>query len=237
VLEEGIVVVFPMGSDAAAALHHDLQQAHAGAVSGVEACGFRGGQVHTRVRLSERRVPRRREARRPARNPPPLRFWPEPPAWRRHLRRVLLLILLVMVVAGIAFYRWANRPPPVTEQVGEQFTRCGYGRGHGCVVDGDTFRLGERTLRVAGIDAAELAGQCPEDTARAEASTRALQDWLNRGPFTITAGPGEPTDKYGRELVSVTRDVAGGGEERLDEYMTREGGAQRYDGGARGGWY
>jgi endonuclease YncB( thermonuclease family) len=191
------------------------------------------------ARWRKRKNPFRRSSARAAGNPPPLRFWEPEPAWRRWLRwmrRWLRLILLVMVVAGIALYQWADRAPPVIQQVGEQFTRCGYGRGHGCVVDGDTFRLGERTLRVAGIDAAELAGQCPQETARAEASTRALQDWLNRGPFTVTADPGGPTDKYGRELVSVTRDLAGGGEERLAEYMMREGGAQRYDGGARGGW-
>jgi endonuclease YncB( thermonuclease family) len=184
-------------------------------------------------------IPFRRPSAVAARKPPPLRFWEPEPAWRRWLRWTrhwLRLILLAMAVAGIALYQWTTRPPPVTERVGERFTRCGYGRAHGCVVDGDTFKLGERTLRLAGIDAAELAGQCPEETARAEASTRALQDWLNRGPFTIVSEAGEPTDKYGRELVSVTRAVAGGGEERLADYMTREGGAQRYDGGARGGW-
>ena len=190
------------------------------------------------ARWRKRKTTNRRSPSRAA-HPPPLRFWePEPPTWRQRLRRVrrwLRLMLLVAVVAGIALYQWASRPPPVIEGVAEQFTRCGYGRGHGCVVDGDTFRIGDRTIRVAGIDAAELAGQCPAETAQAEASTRALQDWLNRGPFTMTAEPGEPRDKYGRELVSVTRDVAGG-EERLEEYMTREGGAQRYDGGARGGW-
>lgn len=187
-----------------------------------------------------RKTPTRRSPARAGRNPPPLRFWePEPPTWRQRLRRAgrrLRPLLLLAVLAAVALYQWATRPPPVTERVGEQFTRCGYGRGHGCVVDGDTFKLGQRTLRVAGIDAAELAGECPAEIAQAEASTRALQDWLNRGPFTIVAHSGEPRDKYGRELVSVTREVAGGAEERLADYMTREGGAQRYDGGARGGW-
>ena len=30
------------------------------------------------------------------------------------------------------------------ETVDEHFTRCGLGRGHACVIDGDTFKLGDR---------------------------------------------------------------------------------------------
>lgn len=49
------------------------------------------------------------------------------------------------------------------EEVNEQFTRCGPGRGHACVIDGDTFKLGDRKIRIIGIDTPEVDAQCPEE--------------------------------------------------------------------------
>lgn len=172
---------------------------------------------------------------------PPPRFWePKERPWRRALGRMgravpSLLVLLALMALAYAYGR-ATREPATVEQVGDPFTRCGHGRGINCVIDGDTFKIGSRTIRVAGIDAPELAGQCAAETAQAETATRALHDWLNRGPFTMTPATRAPTDKYGRELMTVTRSMPGGGEERLTDYMIREGGARRYDGEGRGGW-
>src|SRR5690606_41562414 len=115
-------------------------------------------------------------------------------------------------------------------------TRCGHGRGRNCVIDGDTFKIGARTIRVVGIDAAELAGKCRAEIAQAETSTRALQDWLTRGAFTMASDPRAPTDKAGRQLITVTRVAAGGGEERLADHMIRKGGARRYGGATLHGW-
>ena len=176
------------------------------------------------------------------RNPPPLRFWePQPPTWRQSLRAMRLWLLVIACITLSAIFYIADRhrrasQPSAVEQVEGPFTRCGYGRGNDCVIDGDTFHIGERTIRVKGIDAAELAGACPAETTQAEASTRALQDWLNRGPFVMTSAQDQPHDKYGRELMAVTRTAADGREEGLADYMTRQGGAHAYDGGARGGW-
>jgi endonuclease YncB( thermonuclease family) len=170
---------------------------------------------------------------------PPLRFWePKPPSWSQAFRqvRVWLLVILMLTLAAMAhiYDRYAH--PPKIEAVTEPFTRCGYGRGANCVVDGDTFHVGERIIRVAGIDAAELAGRCDAERAQAELSTRALQDWLNRGPFEMTSDAHQPTDKYGRELMTVTRAGDDGSADALADYMTREGGAHAYAGGTRGGW-
>ena len=183
---------------------------------------------------------------RPRKRPvPPPRFWePKEPPWRRALYRLgrrmgraflSLLVLLALVALAYAYGR-ATRPPAKVEPVSGSFTRCGHGRGVNCVIDGDTFKIGPRTIRVVGIDAPELAGRCPAETAQAEAATRALHDWLNRGPFTLSSDPRAPIDKYGRELMTVTRKVPGGGEEQLADYMIRKGGARRYDRGTRGGW-
>ena len=122
------------------------------------------------------------------------------------------------------------------ERIEAQFTRCGPGRGHACVIDGDTFKIGERKFRVTGIDTAEVEASCDAEAAQAETSTRALQDWLNRGAFQITTRIDEPTDRYGRTLAIVKRVRADGSEERLADWMQEHGGARGYDGGFRGGW-
>ena len=45
----------------------------------------------------------------------------------------------------------------------------------------------------------------PGEAVQAEASTSALQGWLNRGPFRMTHRLDEPTDRYGRALRTVYR--------------------------------
>ena len=58
------------------------------------------------------------------------------------------------------------------EQVNEHFTRCGLGRGHACVIDGDTFKLDDRKIRVIGIDAPEThPARCEKEAALGEAAT------------------------------------------------------------------
>ena len=47
------------------------------------------------------------------------------------------------------------------EQISAHFTRCGPGRGNACVVDGDTFKLGKRKIRIIGIDAPETHPAAP----------------------------------------------------------------------------
>ena len=156
--------------------------------------------------------------------------------------RLRPLLLLIALVAGgyITALPDAFEPPRFLQTEPEvitgRFTRCGPGRGHYCVVDGDTFRIGSRRVRVVGIDTAEVDGRCPEEVAQAEASTAALQRWLNMGAFRMTARVDEPTDRYGRELRIVKRIAPDGSEDRLADWMQANGGARNYYGGGRGGW-
>lgn len=46
----------------------------------------------------------------------------------------------------------------------------------------------------------------------------------------------EPTDRYGRGLRTVYRLRPNGSEDRLADFMRRDGGARGYLGGGRGGW-
>ena len=184
----------------------------------------------------------RRRRRGKTRSVPPARFKPRPPGWRDafvSLRPWLLLIGFVTMAyiftlpGAFSAPGWLSSEPQVIEG---RFTRCGRGRGYYCVVDGDTFKLGDRAVRVVGIDTAEREAECAAEAVQAEASTEALQGWLNRGPFRMTHRLDEPIDRYGRSLRTVYRLRPDGSEDRLADFMRTEGGARGYWGGFRDGW-
>ena len=184
----------------------------------------------------------KRRRRRKTRSVPPARFKPRPPGWRDafvSLRPWLLLIGFVTMAyiftlpGAFSAPGWLSSEPQVIEG---RFTRCGRGRGYYCVVDGDTFKLGDTSVRVVGIDTAEREAECAAEAVQAEASTKALQGWLNRGPFRMTHRLDEPIDRYGRSLRTVYRLRPDGSEDRLADFMRAEGGARGYWGGGRGGW-
>ena len=186
--------------------------------------------------------------RRPKPNP---RFWPEddPKHWtvrgvvretRQWLRRLRPFIL-----GGILLSAWPAADPALIEPPGflstepelvdETFSRCGRGRGHACVIDGDTFKLGQRKIRIIGIDAPEVRGQCPRETQLAERSTARLQLLLNQGPFEMVGRFDDMKDRYGRDLRSVRRIAPGGGYQSIAEEMRQSGLAKRYV-GVKLGW-
>ena len=183
-----------------------------------------------------------RRRRGKTRSVPPARFKPRPPGWRDafvSLRPWLLLIGFVTMAyiftlpGAFSAPGWLSSEPQVIEG---RFTRCGRGRGYYCVVDGDTFKLGDRAVRVVGIDTAEREAECAAEAVQAETSTRALQGWLNRGPFRMTHRLDEPIDRYGRSLRTVYHLRPDGSEDRLADFMRAEGGARGYWGGGRGEW-
>lgn len=122
------------------------------------------------------------------------------------------------------------------ERVAEQFTRCGPGRGHACVIDGDTFKLGQRKVRIIGIDTPEVDAQCPREAQAAEAATAELQRLLNQGPFDMVGRIDDQTDRYGRDLRALTRRRADGSIQSIAGDMRDGGFARRYLGGYRSGW-
>ncbi|MXO75645.1 hypothetical protein GRI40_10495 [Altererythrobacter aerius] len=172
----------------------------------------------------------------------PARFRRRRKTWREVWRTVRPWVFGIALLAIAALHQLAGffEPPrflqSAPQSMGGVFTRCGPGRGALCVVDGDTFKRGPDTYRVTGIDTAELKAACPAEALQAEASTRALQDWLNRGPFQVTTRIDEPADRYGRTLAIVKRVGEGGREDRLADHMIREGGARSYSGGFRATW-
>ena len=150
-----------------------------------------------------------------------------------------------MLVALLALWPLSDSRllPPVgpiaggREVVDQRFTLCGPGRGFACVIDGDTFRLGERKIRIADINAPELAEpRCPAEKLLAVQSRDRLLELLNQGPFTMVANRFDPTDRYGRELRHLERGQREGGTVSIGGLMERADMAHPYRGALEPGW-
>ncbi len=125
----------------------------------------------------------------------------------------------------------AVRPDTADDRVTARFARCRRGHHGDCVVDGDTFKLGGETIRIADIDTPEThPPRCAREARLGERATERMQHLLNAGPLTLEPYK-RPHDRYGRRLVVVTR-----GGVSLGERLVAEGLARRYDGGHRRGW-
>ncbi len=123
------------------------------------------------------------------------------------------------------------------ERISEHFSRCGPGRSYACVIDGDTFKLGQRKVRIIGIDAPEThPANCPEEARLGEQATAKLQDLLNQGSFELVAPVYGKRDRYGRDLRSVRRIQPDGGMQSIADDMRASGLAHRYLGGYKPGW-
>lgn len=116
------------------------------------------------------------------------------------------------------------------------FVRCSSRLGPSCIVDGDTFRLGARRIRIIGIDTPEMDGECPAERVAAEAAAARLQQLLNERPFELVGRIDDPVDRYDRELKTVRRLLPDGGYESIGAILRQEGHARRYLGGFRPGW-
>lgn len=159
------------------------------------------------------------------------RFWR---AIRWWLALIVLAVLWVLYRNAIAY-----DPPAFLQgepvKVSGTFTRCGAGRGPLCVVDGDTLKLGQRTIRLVGLDAPEVRARCAVEAQGAERATAVLQRWVNAAPFELVPRLDRPTDKYGRDLMTARRSVRGQ-TETAAEVLIEAGVARPYLGEARKGW-
>ena len=146
---------------------------------------------------------------------------------RKRAMRSLWIVPLLLVAGAVlnpAYIRPFGPFAAPPERITATFTECGRGRGPACVADGDTFRLGNRTIRITAIDAPELASpRCPAEAALARRSADRLRALLNEGPFEMGAHRLHRTDNYGRELMDVSR-----GGKSIGDRLIAEGLAHRY---------
>ncbi len=97
------------------------------------------------------------------------------------------------------------------------------------VVDGDTLRCGAERVRIIGLDAPEMRGECPREIRAARAATARMAQLIEPGITLERRG----NDRY-RRTLAVVRDRSG---RDLAVVMIREGHARPYNGrGRRGGW-
>lgn len=147
---------------------------------------------------------------------------------RRDIRLALLAVPVLIVAGALLDPRLIGPVGPLgaTEVVSAKFTACSGGNDPACVIDGDTFRLGDRTIRITGIDAPEIAHPlCPAEAEVGRRSAERLLALLNQGPFDMIAHRLQREDRHGRSLMVLRRDGKSIGSQLIDDGL-----AHRYTG-------
>lgn len=164
--------------------------------------------------------------------PPQRRRWWQ--AWRWWLGAALLIAAI-----WAANRLWPDRPTlrGTPQQAVASFVRCGKGRGPHCVVDGDTFIMSTRHIRITGIDAPEIGtkARCPREGELAEQAADELLRLLNQGPFEMRPPEDGLRDEYGRELMVVTRRLPDGTQD-IAQALVASGRVRPYHHGQRQPW-
>ena len=138
---------------------------------------------------------------------------PRPDAPQRVSRRAFLLPVAAVLIA-VLLSIWGSgilRKPlkataeaPQTRSAGLVFGLCSEGGLTNCVASGDSFYLGGKTVRIAGIEAPQLYGAaCPKEAALGRTSSARLQALLNSGQLEL-AKVGPDLERYGLLLRNVT---------------------------------
>ena len=167
---------------------------------------------------------------------------PKRPKKKRAARR-WLRPWMFWLAASIGVGLWVAEDPALfeppaalasePETISGQFTICGQQRARLCVIDGDTIRVGNRSIRLIGMDAPEVREPaCEAERVAGERATVALQTMLNEGAFQMVGRIDAPVDQYGRELRALSRAGEDGARVSIAERMVASGFAQSY----RGGW-
>jgi micrococcal nuclease len=134
--------------------------------------------------------------------------YPYPSRWRRWLRRLAGIALLV----GLALLAlWLQPPDPPTGDTTTArgaFPVCSKSPAGtaNCTIDGDTFVKDGVHYRLADIDAPEL--HPPRCLREAELGLKAqdrLSALLSMAPFDLALLPNNPKDKFGRTLALAKR--------------------------------
>lgn len=155
-------------------------------------------------------------------------------------RAYVVMLALIAAIVGMWGLEWAERsgaigrPASAPSQAllsggSPAFTICGSGRQVNCVVDGDTFWMQGRKIRILDIDTPELhPARCAEEERLGQAAKARLHDLLNSGAVTLER-TGRDRDRYGRLLRRVQ--VNG---QPVGDMLIGEGLARPYAGGRRG---
>lgn len=90
------------------------------------------------------------------------------------------------------------------------------------VWDGDSIRLGTTSqaeaVRIFNIDAPEIEGSCPQESALAQRAKLRLAELLDGGSVEIVR---QGADRYGRTLAAIRVDGADIGDQLVREGLAR----------------
>ena len=148
-------------------------------------------------------------------------------AFRRRRRRFIVepksiaaaLVLAIVLAAGYIVSN--DSPAEAIDSV--SFAMCASPPHSDCVIDGDTFYLGDQSIRVADIDTPEtFQPQCRYEADLGARATRRFLQLLNDGPFELHAWGSRDEDQYGRKLRTVSRNGRSLGLILVDEGLARE---------------
>jgi len=136
---------------------------------------------------------------------------PAEPQGRGQRRGLFLPFVAVAIAAltavwgsGMLTGRQEARPAHGTTSSGLVFGLCSTGGVRNCVQSGDSFYLGGKTVRIAGIEAPQLYGAaCPKEAELGRASALKLQQVLNSGELELTR-TAQDLDSYGLLLRNVS---------------------------------
>lgn len=134
---------------------------------------------------------------------------------------VLLAILLSIWGSGILRKPNPAGDVPQTRSAGLVFGLCSTGGLTNCVASGDSFYLGGKTVRLAGIEAPQIYGAaCPKEAALGQTSAARLQALLNSGQLQLTeVGPN--LERYGLLLRNVAVDGKDVGQAMVRDGLAR----------------
>ena len=151
----------------------------------------------------------------------------------RSSRTPWLVTLLIAGLAGLGYLNFAPGEAGGATGAGEgtsvssiAFAMCGRPPHSNCVIDGDTFYLGNESIRVADIDTPETnQPQCAYERQLGDRATARFHQLLNAGPITLAMWDERDADQYGRKLRVVMRNGRS-----LGDTLVAEGLAHRWTG-------
>ncbi|HET6942010.1 MAG TPA: thermonuclease family protein [Sphingomicrobium sp.] len=155
---------------------------------------------------------------------------PRRPEQLRKASRRALLLPIVGVLAAALLSLWGSgvlqpKGDPAhgssAKSSGLVFGLCSEGGVTNCVASGDSFYLGGKTVRIAGIEAPQLYGAaCPKEVALGRQSAGKLRTLLNSGEIETTK-VSQDLDRYGLLLRSVSVNGKDVGQAMMDAGLAR----------------
>jgi len=127
--------------------------------------------------------------------------------WRFFVPIVAVALTVALSVWGSGVLHRTSAPrTSATTSRGLIFGLCSEGGLTNCVASGDSFYLGGKNVRIAGIEAPQIYGAaCPKEAALARESAARLETLLNSGELELSRIDRD-LDRYGLLLRNVSID-------------------------------